>query len=69
MMCSEDDLKELGIPMGPRKKILSYQKDYAKEKVCCNTCDTYSNQLIVNYMLRALRDYECSLDCLFYSFL
>ncbi|XP_046851691.1 phospholipase DDHD2-like [Xenia sp. Carnegie-2017] len=32
MMCSEDDLKELSIPMGPRKKIISYQKDYIKEK-------------------------------------
>ena len=33
MMCSEDDLKELSIPMGPRKKILSYQKEYAKAQV------------------------------------
>lgn len=33
MMCSEDDLKELSIPMGPRKKIIAYQKDYIKEKV------------------------------------
>lgn len=37
MMCSEDDLKELSIPMGPRKKILSYQRDYAKEKVYSTT--------------------------------
>ncbi len=41
MMCSEDDLKELSIPMGPRKKILSYQKDYAKEKVCCYVADNF----------------------------
>ncbi|XP_030057798.1 triacylglycerol hydrolase DDHD2 [Microcaecilia unicolor] len=26
VLCSENDLKELGIPMGPRKKILSYLK-------------------------------------------
>lgn len=42
MMCSEGDLKELSIPMGPRKKILSYQKDYAKEKVCCDISDNYN---------------------------
>jgi len=37
-MCSEDDLKSIGLPLGPRKKILKFiadreQKEKAKEPV------------------------------------
>lgn len=32
-MCSEGDLREMGLPMGPRKKLLSYMKDLS-EKQC-----------------------------------
>lgn len=45
MLCSEDDLKELSIPMGPRKKIISYQKDFAKEKVCIDNSINLQYQL------------------------
>lgn len=29
VMCSGDDLKELGIPLGPRKKMLSFIAEQA----------------------------------------
>lgn len=31
-MCSEGDLKDLGVPMGPRKKLAAFVKDH-NEKV------------------------------------
>lgn len=33
-LCTELDLKELGIPLGPRKKILSFVKSKRNQKVC-----------------------------------
>ena len=32
LMCSNDDLKELGIPMGPRKKLSSYISEQAEKQ-------------------------------------
>ena len=29
MMCSNDDLKEIGIPMGPRKKLVSFISEWS----------------------------------------
>ena len=31
LMCDDSDLKDIGVPMGPRKKLMGYIKDY-KEK-------------------------------------
>lgn len=31
-MCSEGDLKEMGLPMGPRKKLLTYVKDLSEKQ-------------------------------------
>uniref|UniRef100_A0A131XI77 Putative phosphatidic acid-preferring phospholipase a1 n=1 Tax=Hyalomma excavatum TaxID=257692 RepID=A0A131XI77_9ACAR len=31
-MCSEGDLREMGLPMGPRKKLLSYLKDLSEKQ-------------------------------------
>lgn len=31
-MCTEVDLKEMGFPMGPRKKLLSYMKDFTEKQ-------------------------------------
>ncbi|XP_077498226.1 phosphatidic Acid Phospholipase A1 isoform X2 [Amblyomma americanum] len=31
-MCSEGDLREMGLPMGPRKKLLSYMKDLSEKQ-------------------------------------
>ena len=28
MMCSEDDLKSIGLPMGPRKKLMGFLKEH-----------------------------------------
>ena len=28
MMCSEEDLKSIGLPLGPRKKLMGFLKDY-----------------------------------------
>lgn len=33
-MCSEDDLKDLGLPMGPRKKLKGLLKEENERKVC-----------------------------------
>lgn len=32
-MCTVDDLKEMGIPLGPRKKIANFVKDRAAKQV------------------------------------
>ena len=32
-MCEETDIKELGLPMGPRKKLLAFVKQEKKNKV------------------------------------
>lgn len=32
-MCSESDLKDLGLPMGPRKKLQGLLKDEQQKKV------------------------------------
>lgn len=32
LLCSESDLKDLGLPMGPRKKLVGYLKQYQEEK-------------------------------------
>ena len=31
-MCSEADLKDLALPMGPRKKLLAFVKDYNEKQ-------------------------------------
>lgn len=31
-MCDESDIKDLGLPMGPRKKILTYVKNLSKQR-------------------------------------
>lgn len=33
LMCTVDDLKEMGIPLGPRKKIANFVKDRAAKQV------------------------------------
>ncbi|PIO13063.1 hypothetical protein AB205_0001340, partial [Aquarana catesbeiana] len=33
LMCTVDDLKEMGIPLGPRKKIAKYMEEMAARKV------------------------------------
>lgn len=33
LMCTIDDLKEMGIPLGPRKKIANFVKDRAAKQV------------------------------------
>ena len=46
IMCSNDDLKELSIPMGPRKKLSSFIKEHAEKeriaKVCERACKSTS---------------------------
>lgn len=32
-MCTEQDLKDIGLPLGPRKKLLGYLKDEKENKV------------------------------------
>ena len=32
-MCSESDLKDIGIPMGPRKKLMGILKEEQEKKV------------------------------------
>ncbi|KAH9363140.1 hypothetical protein HPB48_011892 [Haemaphysalis longicornis] len=41
-MCSEGDLREMGLPMGPRKKLLSYMKDLSEKQAS-------TGQLSVSY--------------------
>ena len=31
-MCSSDDLKELSLPLGPRKKLIQFISEYGKKK-------------------------------------
>lgn len=33
LMCSEGDIKEMGLPLGPRKKILSLVQELQDKKV------------------------------------
>ena len=33
MLCHDSDFKEMGVPLGPRKKLVEYIKDYAKTEV------------------------------------
>lgn len=33
LLCGEDDIKEMGIPMGPRKKLMSYLRNQKQEMV------------------------------------
>ena len=33
-MCSDSDLKDLGLPMGPRKKLQGILKEELGKKVC-----------------------------------
>ena len=33
LLCGEDDMKEMGIPMGPRKKLMSYLRNQKQEMV------------------------------------
>lgn len=42
-MCTVDDLKEMGIPLGPRKKIANFVKDRAAKQV--NTLQDLNKKL------------------------
>ncbi|KAI4875244.1 hypothetical protein NFI96_010712 [Prochilodus magdalenae] len=43
MLCSERDLKELGIPLGPRKKILNYVKKWKLQAPAAQTGKHFQN--------------------------
>lgn len=34
LMCTIEDLKEMGIPLGPRKKIAKFVKERVSKQVC-----------------------------------
>ena len=34
-MCEEADLREMGIPMGPRKKLLGFLRELKEKQVRC----------------------------------
>ncbi len=34
LMCTIEDLKEMGIPLGPRKKIAKFVKERVNKQVC-----------------------------------
>lgn len=36
LMCTVDDLKEMGIPLGPRKKLAKFVKEKAAKQVNTN---------------------------------
>ena len=43
-MCSESDLKDLGVPMGPRKKLAAFVKDFKiKEEIRKEQAELASN--------------------------
>ena len=44
IMCNEDDLKEGGLPLGPRKKLMKYLEDRKNAQVTINKC-SYSGDL------------------------
>ena len=33
LLCHDADFKEMGVPLGPRKKLMGYIRDYAKHEV------------------------------------
>jgi len=41
MMCDDADLKEMGLPMGPRKKLLSYLQDFRQKQVLWIYCQSF----------------------------
>lgn len=48
-MCSEGDLKEMGLPMGPRKKLLSYMKELS-QKQSQQKAEMVSNSKVVQHV-------------------
>ena len=43
-MCSESDLKDLGLPMGPRKKLMGILKEEQTKKVSISLSFSIFNQ-------------------------
>ena len=41
-LCSEVDIRELGLPMGPRKKITGFLQEREEKKVLMNSVSLYS---------------------------
>jgi hypothetical protein len=49
-MCNEDDLKEGGLPLGPRKKLLKYLEDrkLAQENPATSGLEKFEKQSVEN---------------------
>lgn len=49
-MCTVDDLKEMGIPLGPRKKLAKFVKEKAAKQVNAVVCKTGAVCLFLGLM-------------------
>ena len=45
-MCDETDIKEMGIPMGPRKKLLGFIKERKEKQVFLYFYNLFSNYIL-----------------------
>lgn len=45
IMCTNDDLKELGVTMGPRKKLMSYIKEQLERKRIVEVSDLPTTEI------------------------